>query len=285
MAGYDDDNKYSLMEALAQVASTLQQLIPIDNMIGVTDRDKFIAYAPGKDVAIPGNIIGMEVPSQDAVYMAISSGRRVILEVPEEAFGVSFKSVGMPVKDRRGNIVGGIGIGMNNATEKELIINAESASYSAQEISKTTEDLASSATLLAQVVEELNMIQGQVMEQVTKTDEILNFINEVAATSKMLGLNAAIEAARAGDAGRGFAVVAEEIRKMAENSSQSVKQIREILNRIRDSVLSMEKKVNDSSEVSQRQAAASQEIASTVQQFASSLDKIDRIAKNIFIKD
>lgn len=66
----------------------------------------------------------------------------------------------------------------------------------------------------------------------SRKQKILRFVSEVAANSNLLGLNAAIEAARAGEHGRGFAVVAEEIRKMADNSASSVKEIREILRNI-----------------------------------------------------
>jgi len=71
-----------------------------------------------------------------------------------------------------------------------------------------------------------------VLSKKSRKQKILRFVSEVAANSNLLGLNAAIEAARAGEHGRGFAVVAEEIRKMADNSASSVKEIREILRNI-----------------------------------------------------
>jgi len=82
-------------------------------------------------------------------------------------------------------------------------------------------------------------------EQLKKTDEILRFINEISANSNLLGLNAAIEAARAGEHGRGFGVVAEEIRKMADNSAESVKRIKHILDSIRNESAAIEKQVAD----------------------------------------
>ena len=81
-------------------------------------------------------------------------------------------------------------------------------------------------------MESLTMFQKEMIEQVNKTDTMLDFINKVAANSNLLGLNASIEAARAGEHGRGFEVVATEIRKMADSSANSVRD-QEIIEKLR----------------------------------------------------
>jgi methyl-accepting chemotaxis protein len=55
--------------------------------------------------------------------------------------------------------------------------------------------------------------------------EIIGLIEEIATQSKLLSLNAAIEAAQAGDAGRGSAVVADEVRRLADSSTQATKEV------------------------------------------------------------
>ena len=83
-------------------------------------------------------------------------------------------------------------------------------------------NLAQSDTTILQTVDQLQKgLKG--------IQNISKFIVEVAEQSNLLGLNAAIEAARAGESGRGFSVVAEEIRKLAQRSRDSVKQINEAL--------------------------------------------------------
>lgn len=80
--------------------------------------------------------------------------------------------------------------------------------------------------IIAQTILELS-------EQTQQVGEITSVVNNLAQQSKMLALNASIEAAKAGEAGKGFAVVASEVKNLAEQSEQSTTQVQKILENIR----------------------------------------------------
>ncbi len=75
-------------------------------------------------------------------------------------------------------------------------------------------------------------VMGKLQEGVGEIGNTLDIINEIAASTSLLSLNASIEAARAGEAGRGFAVVAQEVGKLASNTSESLESVNSVISKV-----------------------------------------------------
>ncbi|MFO1234686.1 MAG: methyl-accepting chemotaxis protein [Rivihabitans pingtungensis] len=123
----------------------------------------------------------------------------------------------------------------------------------------------------------------QLGEQSAQVDQIVATIQEITAQTNLLALNAAIEAARAGEAGRGFAVVADEVRRLAERTQEATLEIQQTLERIRSET----NQASDNMHISQarvedglsRANAAAQAIVGVRERLAgmrSSIDDIDQ---------
>ena len=93
------------------------------------------------------------------------------------------------------------------------------------------------------IVEELE----DLVKRTDETKDVLNLIENIANQTNLLALNAAIEAARAGEQGKGFAVVAEEVRNLAEKSSEHVETINETINRLVLAIHDISKKISQNS--------------------------------------
>jgi methyl-accepting chemotaxis protein len=91
-----------------------------------------------------------------------------------------------------------------------------------------------------ELVEKMDIINAQVSSILS----ILNEVEGIAKQTNLLALNAAIEAARAGEAGRGFAVVADEVRHLSENTDKFSRQIRKLVGNVSESIVNAEHYIN-----------------------------------------
>lgn len=132
---------------------------------------------------------------------------------------------------------------------------------------------------------EVENVVYKVSESISSIEAMNQAISNITGQTNLLALNAAIEAARAGEAGRGFAVVADEIRKLAEETSISAKQIDTIIKEIKENVEVAVERVNKTTTTVAKQEEAVQESQDIFKTIVSSVEdlgkRIDEISKKI----
>jgi methyl-accepting chemotaxis protein len=167
----------------------------------------------------------------------------------------------------------------------ELNQQAQSLAGVGEELSATVEQVPDIINEVTNVISACGKDLGASVEDIklhlSETDEVLQFIRKVADQTKLLGFNAAIEAARAGQHGRGFAVVAEEVRKLAEHSAASVKKIAAIMKNLEDAMLHIIESVEENNRLTERQVSAAEQVAHAVGQLSELAEDISNFADKL----
>ncbi|SDD59357.1 methyl-accepting chemotaxis protein [Sporomusa acidovorans] len=267
------------LEAIIASAEVFKNISALDCDIVVCDAEaRFLHHVQPRTFSTTNVKIG-DIASAGPIKQCIATKKIVSSMIPEHVYGIKLCSTIYPIFEDDGQFAGIVGMATSYKTQAALQDAAQIIAASSQEISATLEKLANSANQLAEFLIKIRKGGENVLAWIDKTSDILRFISNVAANSNLLGLNAAIEAARAGEQGRGFSVVAEEIRKMAVNSAQSVKEISGILQNAQKETKFVVDTIINTADLGEKQAASTEEIAAAMQQLTSSAADIEKISK------
>lgn len=212
---------------------------------------------------------GMPLLDSYQNFSALKNGREATLvTLPKEVFGLELDTLNIPIFDDHDQVVAVFCVSYDQSNQNQLEeimeenhnINAnlvdmvQHVAAHAEELQATSEQILENTRLAVQNSSQINKVAG--------------FIREISEQTNLLGLNAAIEAARVGEAGAGFGVVASEVRKLSVDAKQATTDIDASLKDVQQVIKQMEVEVSQI-------AASSQEQATLVSSFTDVIEKLN----------
>ncbi|MBO2630027.1 cache domain-containing protein [Shewanella algae] len=175
-----------------------------------------------------------------------------------------------------------------SSTAQEVAMNttqvAEATHVASDEVAKAQECVDTSLTEISTLMAEINSAADHIQslnEQSQKINSVLSVIGGIAEQTNLLALNAAIEAARAGEQGRGFAVVADEVRSLASRTQASTLEINEMLSELHRLVSQAVSAMEESQQSCHRSVESSRLISESLGAVTSSVTSINDMSTQI----
>ncbi|EGR0391799.1 methyl-accepting chemotaxis protein [Vibrio vulnificus] len=166
-----------------------------------------------------------------------------------------------------------------NVTQSNRI--TEAASKEAKQSLEIVNNAVTTVSALVNDVEEMSNRIVSMNQDANKISEVLNVIGEISEQTNLLALNAAIEAARAGEQGRGFAVVADEVRALAARTQNSTTEISEMLSKLLDGTSSVVASMERTKQQCQSTASKTSEVSNSLNLMSGSVRDIDDVSTQI----
>lgn len=157
----------------------------------------------------------------------------------------------------------------------------QQASVNAQSGRKVVETTVSNIDQLTTILGSSQASIGSLNNHVDKIGDAVNIIQEIAEQTNLLALNAAIEAARAGEQGRGFAVVADEVRALASRTHQSTEEITKVVTAIQNQMSEVVTNIDQCNEQGSQTLEASQTLDSSLTQIINDMTNIQANSERI----
>lgn len=275
----DISNESPVLQAIIKVAPYIPMFIDEPVSVAVTNKTGFIFNQPCKEIPL-SSPLGEPFPEGSTPLLVMQSGERTVREVPAKVYGIPFKSYAIPLRED-GEVVGCLMIAKSIETIRSVKDAISSLSEEVEQVMEAVNEITDGVQVASENNQTVFGLMDNLLTETQKMNEILAVINKFSNSTKILGLNASIEAARAGTAGKGFSVVAQEIERLSGNTTESAREIGAMVGGIELQVNDISEKSKETTDAFTQQAASLQEIAATIENLNENVKVIESYIKQL----
>lgn len=269
----DISNESKVLQHVVEMAPYIPLFIDEPVSVAITNREAFIFNQPCKEIPLTC-VLGDPFPEGNTPSIVVRSGEKMVREVSAEVYGIPFKSYAIPLKEN-GRVVGCLMIAKSIEVIKKTKNAMGDLSQEMSQITDTVNHITAGVQTASSNNNEVHRLMGVLLEETEKMNHILTAINKLSNSTKILGLNASIESARAGAAGRGFSVVAKEIERLSASTNQAAKEIGELLGSIEEQLNNIGEKSKETTDTFMQQVTSLEEISATMESLNFNVKVID----------
>ncbi|TWI56164.1 methyl-accepting chemotaxis protein [Halalkalibacter nanhaiisediminis] len=272
----------NILDALVISAPVIQQLLKGEATLGVINKKEFLCYLPSEKIDF-GIKTGDPVSPKDENLQNALNGKIAQIMIPTEVYGFPVNATSLPIKDENGKVIGALAYAVPFERQQKLDNYMEQIYTIVDDLQEKVQVLSAHSQELAASGEDVKEQSASALRDSKKSHEVVNFIKQVSRQTNLLGINASIEASRAGSAGAGFKIVATEVRKLSTETSDASEKINHSLNEITSSIHLLLENVEQITDSSNNQAVLVTDFSEIIERLSTISDELKAFTNDLLV--